>query len=82
MAEHQCIAIAAAGGVDVRDVDLFLRDASGALVASASGPSPHATVSRCAEEGPLVLRLQASASPDDGEVEFSILESPGSDGLP
>lgn len=77
-----CIEIAAAGGIDVRDVDLFLRDTDGALVASASGPSPYATVSRCVEGGPLVLRLQVFASPDGGEVAFSILESGGASPAP
>lgn len=78
--EGQCVSIAAAGGVYVRDVDLFLRDAQNTLVASASGPSPHATVSRCAEGEPLVLLLQAFVSPSGGDVAFSMMESPRAGG--
>ena len=50
LAPGSCIAAAAAGAEGARDVDLFLRDPSDELSASDSGPAPHATVSRCAEE--------------------------------
>lgn len=46
----RCVAFAIAGDEHVEDVDLFLRDASGALVASESGPAPYAAVSRCSSE--------------------------------
>ncbi|AKF06821.1 hypothetical protein [Sandaracinus amylolyticus] len=70
----RCIAIAAAGAEGVDDVDLFLRDPTGALVASEAGPSSHATVSRCAGELETPLRLEAIAGDGGGEVQFAILE--------
>lgn len=70
-----CAAIAAAGSAEMRDVDLFLRDSSGSLVASAQGPAPHGTVSRCAETAPLALRLEVLAHRGSGEVAFAILRS-------
>lgn len=77
----RCTAIAAAGGAEVHDVDLFLRDAVGALVASEAGPSSHATVSRCAAPGgePTTLRLEAVATRGAGEVAFAILDAPAPD---
>lgn len=44
----ECVALVAAGDASVLDLDLFLRDRTGTLVASSSGPAPQAAVSRCA----------------------------------
>lgn len=71
----RCLAIAAAGGLAVHDVDLRLLDPGGALVASEAGPSSYATVSRCAEGVATGLRLEAIATDGSGEVAFSILEA-------
>ena len=70
----RCVAIAAAGGEGVPDVDLYLRDSAGALVASEAGPSAHATVARCAADAAVVLRLEARAPEGTGEVRFATLE--------
>ena len=43
----QCAAWVIAGDEDIEDVDLFLKEADGTLVAAATGPEPFATVSRC-----------------------------------
>ncbi|MDQ3036211.1 MAG: hypothetical protein M3Y87_27670 [Myxococcota bacterium] len=72
----RCAAIAAAGAAEVQDVDLFLRDVAGVLVASEAGPSSHATVSRCAEDVPTTVRLEAIATRGAGEVAFAILDAP------
>jgi hypothetical protein len=72
----RCIAIAAAGGAALRDVDLFLRDDAGELVASEAGPSSHATVSRCAGATATTLRLEAITTMGSGDVAFAILEAP------
>jgi hypothetical protein len=46
----RCTALAVAGDEGITDVDVFLRDAEGRLLASSSGPEAFATVARCAEE--------------------------------
>ncbi len=46
----RCTALAVAGDEGLTDVDVFLRDADGRLLASSSGPEAFATVARCAEE--------------------------------
>jgi hypothetical protein len=60
IAAGTCLAIAAAGDSSLRDVDLFLRDADGRLLASESGPAAYASVSRCAQaEEDLVIEVVA-----------------------
>lgn len=44
-----CAAVAVAGESSLRDVDLFLRDGDGRLLARESGPAAFASVSRCAQ---------------------------------
>jgi hypothetical protein len=44
-----CIMFTAAGGQALEDVDLFLRDETGHVVASDTGPNAWASVSRCAD---------------------------------
>lgn len=68
-----CVAVAAAGDDEVRDVDLFLRRGSGdELVASDSSPDPHATVARCAEEREL-LDLEVRVDEGAGTVAVRVL---------
>lgn len=42
-----CIALAVAGAAGIDDVDMFLKDATGHLLASESGPESYAAVSHC-----------------------------------
>jgi hypothetical protein len=46
----RCAALAVAAGEGMTDVDLFLRDGEGRLLASSSGPEAYAVVTRCAED--------------------------------
>jgi hypothetical protein len=71
----RCFAIAAAGAREVADVDLFLRDESGALVASEAGPGPFATVSRCAGDTDVALSLETVASAA-GTVAYAAMLGP------
>jgi len=49
--DGRCTALAVAGDEGVIDVDIFLRDPDGRLLASSSGPEAYAAVARCAEDG-------------------------------
>jgi len=69
-----CLAVAAAGDLGVTDVDLILRDLSGALVASDSGPEPYAAIGHCAEETPESLTIQVLAYRGAGSVKLERLE--------
>lgn len=69
----RCVAIAAAGEAEVQDVDVFLRDRTGDLVASSAGPAAWATVSRCAEQDEL-LEYQVLVYRGAGEVAVARLE--------
>ncbi len=54
-----CFAVAAAGSESVRDVDLFLKDRKGELVASETGPVPWGALGHCvAEPSRFVLELR------------------------
>jgi hypothetical protein len=44
-----CIMYTAAGGQPLEDVDLFLRDEEGRVIASDTGPDAWASVSRCVD---------------------------------
>jgi hypothetical protein len=68
-----CVAVAAVGDAGVEDVDVFLRAPEGRLVASASGPEPFATVSRCAEAGEQ-LRVEVVVYRGSGDVTVAQLE--------
>lgn len=68
-----CLAIAAAGDASVEDLDVFLRDAAGNLVASASGPEPYAAVSRCAEMNE-PIRVEVVMYRGAGSVQITRLE--------
>ena len=60
IAAGTCAAVAVAGESSLRDVDLFLRDGDGRLLARESGPAAYAAVSRCAQiDEDLVLELVA-----------------------
>lgn len=71
-----CVAVAAAGDDTSADVDLFLRDAEGELVASETGPAPHAAVSRCAENEAETLRLEVLMYRGQGSVAVHVLVAP------
>lgn len=73
IASGRCLAIAVAGDANVGDVDLFLRDATGRLVASESGPDPYAAVRRCATSAER-LRVEALVYRGSGVVKIAALE--------
>jgi hypothetical protein len=71
--------VSAAGAESLRDVDLELRDADGRVLASDSGPAPHATLGWCAPEEALVpvpLAWEAIAYAGGGSVTVRLLEGP------
>lgn len=70
-----CVAVAAAGMEDVEDLDLVLRDASGAVITRDSGPEPHAAVSRCAE-GDEALVAEVAMYRGAGRVAIRVLSQP------
>lgn len=74
LAPGACVAVAAAGIDEVEDVDLFLLDASGAVVTSDSGPDPHAAVARCAADAPEELQLEIAMYSGAGRVAVRVLE--------
>lgn len=78
----RCVAVAAAGGDRDSDVDLLLRDVSGTLSASDSGPSPYAAVSRCASDTREVLTFELVIGRGDGPVQILVLEGPRPDAEP
>jgi len=71
-----CFAIAAAGDVSVEDLDVFLRDREGHLVASESGPDPFGAVGLCVEDGAEVLNLQVVMYRGGGAVAVRRFEGP------
>ena len=68
-----CIAVAVAGDREIGDVDLFLRDETGELVASESGPEPYAAVGRCATRRER-LALEVVAYRGGGTITVARLE--------
>ncbi|GAB4204342.1 MAG: hypothetical protein OHK0013_19180 [Sandaracinaceae bacterium] len=79
LAPGRCLAIVAAGAESLRDVDLELRGADGRVLASDSGPAPHATLGWCAPEqalGPVPLAWEAVAYAGEGSVTVRLLEGP------
>jgi hypothetical protein len=71
--EGTCTAIAVAGDVGVEDVDVFLRDVSGNLVASSTSPEPYAAAGRCSEI-PETLRVEVVMYRGAGVVRITRLE--------
>lgn len=71
-----CIAVAAVGTDEIEDLDLFLLDASGAAITRDSGPEPHATVSRCAEDEEETLTAEIAMYRGGGAVEIRVLQQP------
>ena len=57
-----CVAIVAAGGDGVGDLDLLVRDVDEQLLSADTGPEPWAVVERCAEPGAL--------APDEASLEI------------
>jgi hypothetical protein len=72
----RCVAVAAAGGDGVRDIDLFLRVPSDDPVVSDTRLAPHATVSRCAAEREQ-LSIDLLMRRGSGSVAIHVLQSPG-----
>jgi hypothetical protein len=62
-----CLMLTAAGGQALEDVDLFLRDEAGRVIASDTGPAAWASVSRCVDE-PTRFELQILAYRGSGPV--------------
>jgi hypothetical protein len=75
LAPQRCVALAAAGDDGVTDLDLFLRTGAGELVASESGPAPHAAVHRCTTTGE-ELSLEVAMYGGRGNVSILGLEGP------
>lgn len=71
----RCVAVIAAGGTGVRDVDLVLMDASGARLASDTAPVPYASASTCASsEAPLLVTCEVVAFRGAGRATLSVLD--------
>jgi len=81
LAPGGCIAVAAAGMGEVEDLDLFLRDASDAVIARDAGPEPHAAVSRCVE-GDETLEAEVAMYRGGGRVAIRVLSQPPSPAEP
>jgi hypothetical protein len=71
----RCAALAAAGAAGVADVDVFVRAASGRLLASETGAAPLARVSRCAAADEALV-AEVVAYRGRGDVEVWLLEGP------
>ena len=69
-----CTTIVAAGDLGVEDLDLFVRDLAGDLVASSSGPEPYAAVNRCAPEDGETIRFSLVMYRGAGAVQITRLE--------
>jgi hypothetical protein len=79
LAPGRCLVLAAAGAESLRDVDLELRDADGRVLASDSGPAPHATLGWCAPEdaiAPVPLTWEVIAYRGSGSVTVRLLDGP------
>ncbi|MBK8169216.1 MAG: hypothetical protein IPK60_02590 [Sandaracinaceae bacterium] len=70
-----CVAFAVAGEDGVDDVDMFLRDTEGRLVARESGPASYASVSGCTD-GRETLTLEMVMYRGSGAVVLARLEGP------
>lgn len=75
VAAGRCVAVVAAGGTGLTDVDLVLSDASGATLASDTAPAPYASAPVCASaEAGLLVRYDVTAFRGGGHVTVSILD--------
>lgn len=75
VARGRCVAVVAAGGSGIRDVDLVLSDASGATLASDTAPAAHASASACAPaESELLVTYEVVAFRGSGRVTVSVLD--------
>lgn len=70
-----CVALAVAGAGGIDDVDMFLKDAAGHLLASESGPEPYAAVSHCSERAQ-TLSLELVMYRGGGAIALERLEAP------
>jgi hypothetical protein len=75
VAAGRCVAVIAAGGLGIRDVDLVLSDASGATLASDTAPAPYASASACASaDASLLVRCEVVAFRGAGRATLSVLD--------
>lgn len=75
VAPGRCVAVVAAGGNGVRDLDLVLSDASGATLASDTAPAPYAAASVCAtSEATLLVTYDVVAFRGAGRATVSLLD--------
>lgn len=75
VARGRCVAIIAAGGTGIRDVDLVLSDASGATLASDTAPAPYASASACASvESGLLVTYEVVAFRGAGRATLAVLD--------
>lgn len=80
VAAGRCIAVVAAGGNGIRDVDLVLSDASGATLASDTAPAPYASASACASDrGTLLVTYEVIAFRGAGRATVSVLDDAAPD---
>ena len=70
----RCTVIAVAGDLGVEDVDLFVHDVDGELIASSSSPEPYAAVNRCAPPEGETLRFSVLMYRGAGAVQVTRLE--------
>lgn len=84
VAPGRCVAVVAAGGTGIRDVDLVLSDASGATLASDTAPAPYAAASACASaEASLLVTYEVVAFRGVGRATVSVLDdAPPDAGVP
>lgn len=76
IAPHRCVTVAAAGDEGVFDVDLYLRDLEGGLVAAEAGASPQASIERCGGDEGQSLQVETACVDGRGRVAFVTLEGP------
>jgi len=70
----RCAALAVAGDQGIDDLDVFLRDAVGTLLASDAGPTPYAAVSRCATDAEQTVVAEIALYGGAGSVMISRLD--------
>ncbi|MBX7196767.1 MAG: hypothetical protein K1X94_32240, partial [Sandaracinaceae bacterium] len=79
IAPGRCVVVAVAGRGELTDVDLELRNVEGRVLASDSGPAPHATSGWCApvaQAEPFVIVWEARAYRGAGSVRVQVMEGP------
>lgn len=82
VAAGRCVAVIAAGGTGIRDVDLVLSDASGATIASDTAPGAYASASACAPTSALIVTCELVVFRGAGRATLSVLDDVPREGVP